>query len=86
MPNKTAAKKSLSYERKNGYERISAADLKKLEEVCRDYMAFLGASKTEREAHDEGVKLKIDGKYHYLCCGVCAKLYREKYDKLKKSA
>jgi Lrp/AsnC family leucine-responsive transcriptional regulator len=36
--------------------------------------------------HDEGVKLKIDGKYHYLCCDVCAKLYKEKYDKLKKSA
>jgi DNA-binding Lrp family transcriptional regulator len=36
--------------------------------------------------HDEGVKLKIDGRYHYLCCGVCAKLYKEKYDKLKKSA
>ncbi len=36
--------------------------------------------------HDEGVKLKIDGKYHYMCCDVCAKLYREKYDKLKKSA
>lgn len=35
--------------------------------------------------HDEGVKLKIDGKYHYLCCGVCAKLYREKYEKLKKA-
>ena len=36
--------------------------------------------------HDEGVKLKIDGKYHYLCCNVCAKLYKEKYDRLKKSA
>ncbi len=36
--------------------------------------------------HDEGVKLKIDGKYHYLCCNVCAKLYKEKYEKLKKSA
>jgi len=36
--------------------------------------------------HDEGVKLKIDGKYHYLCCDVCAKLYKDKYDKLKKSA
>lgn len=35
---------------------------------------------------DEGVKLKIDGKYHYLCCSVCAKLYKEKYEKLKKSA
>jgi len=36
--------------------------------------------------HDEGVKLKMDGKYHYLCCNVCAKMYREKYEKLKKSA
>ncbi len=39
-----------------------------------------------RLIHDEGVKLKIDGKYHYMCCDVCAKLYKEKYDKLKKSA
>lgn len=36
--------------------------------------------------HDEGVKIKMDGKYHYLCCDVCAKLYKEKYEKLKKSA
>jgi DNA-binding Lrp family transcriptional regulator len=35
---------------------------------------------------DEGVKIKLDGKYHYLCCSVCEKLYREKYDKLKRSA
>jgi DNA-binding Lrp family transcriptional regulator len=35
---------------------------------------------------DEGVKIKLDGKYHYLCCSVCEKLYREKYQKLKKSA
>jgi Lrp/AsnC family leucine-responsive transcriptional regulator len=35
---------------------------------------------------DEGVKIKLDGKYHYLCCNVCEKLYREKYDRLKRSA
>jgi len=35
---------------------------------------------------DEGVKIKLDGKYHYLCCSVCEKMYREKYEKLKKSA
>lgn len=35
---------------------------------------------------DEGVKIKLDGKYHYLCCSVCEKLYREKYQKLKRSA
>lgn len=35
---------------------------------------------------DEGVRIKLDGKYHYVCCSVCEKLYREKYEKLKKSA
>jgi len=35
---------------------------------------------------DEGVKIKLDGKYHYLCCPVCEKGYREKYEKLKKQA
>jgi len=35
---------------------------------------------------DEGVKIKLDGKYHYLCCSVCEKLYKEKYQKLKRSA
>ena len=35
---------------------------------------------------DEGVKIKLDGRYHYLCCPVCEKGYREKYEKLKKQA
>ena len=35
---------------------------------------------------DEGVKIKLDGKTHYLCCGVCAKLYKEKYEKMKRAA
>jgi Lrp/AsnC family leucine-responsive transcriptional regulator len=35
---------------------------------------------------DEGVKIKLDGRYHYLCCSVCEKMYREKYEKLKRSA
>ncbi len=35
---------------------------------------------------DEGIKIKLDGRYHYLCCTVCEKLYREKYEKMKKSA
>lgn len=39
-----------------------------------------------RVIRDEGVKIKLDGKYHYLCCSVCEKMYREKYDKLKRSA
>jgi len=38
------------------------------------------------QMRDEGVKLKLDGKTHYVCCGVCAKLYKEKYDRLKEAA
>jgi Lrp/AsnC family leucine-responsive transcriptional regulator len=35
---------------------------------------------------DEGVKIKLDGKTHYLCCSVCAKLYKEKYERMKAAA
>ena len=35
---------------------------------------------------DEGVKVKMDGRTHYLCCGVCAKLYKEKYERMKEAA
>jgi DNA-binding Lrp family transcriptional regulator len=32
------------------------------------------------------VKIKMDGKDHYLCCGSCEILYRDKYDKLKEGS
>lgn len=34
--------------------------------------------------HDKPVKIKLDGKDHFLCCNVCAKEYKKKYEKLKK--
>jgi len=54
---KTAKKKPLTYARCNGYEKLSPAEIKRLEAVCAAYLAFLGAAKTERKAHDEAVKL-----------------------------
>ncbi len=36
--------------------------------------------------HDDPVKVKLDGKDHYLCCQSCARLYREKYERLKAKA
>lgn len=33
--------------------------------------------------HDKPVKIKLDGKDHFLCCDTCAKEYRKKYEKLK---
>ncbi|MBI5745334.1 MAG: aminopeptidase [Elusimicrobia bacterium] len=53
-PAKTA---SLASSAKNGYERISPADLKHCEEVNKSYLAYIAKSKTEREAHDEAVLL-----------------------------
>jgi len=34
----------------------------------------------------EPIKLKMDGRDHYLCCASCEKLYSEKYQKLKAAA
>lgn len=33
--------------------------------------------------HDKPVKIKLDGKDHFLCCETCEKEYRIKYEKLK---
>ncbi|MDQ7773957.1 MAG: aminopeptidase [Elusimicrobiales bacterium] len=55
---KTPAKKNaLAYAPKNGYERISPAELKRCEEINKAYLEYIGKSKTEREAHDEAVVL-----------------------------
>ena len=35
---------------------------------------------------DTPVKIKMDGNDHYLCCNSCAKLYKEKYEKIKDGA
>lgn len=53
----TATKTQLAHEPKNGYERISPADLRRCEEVNRAYLDFIKKAKTEREAHDEAVAL-----------------------------
>ncbi|UCE74130.1 MAG: AsnC family transcriptional regulator [Methanomassiliicoccales archaeon] len=34
--------------------------------------------------HDKPVKIKLDGKDHFLCCPTCVKEYKKKYEKLKK--
>ena len=43
-------RQSLLMEAKNGYTRISAAQRAEMETYCKDYMAFMDACKTEREA------------------------------------
>ncbi len=48
---------SLEYKRENGYFRIEDRELKNINEFCSAYSVFLGEAKTEREFHDEAVKL-----------------------------
>ena len=40
----------LFYEQKNGYDLIDTDERIKCEEYCGEYMRFLNASRTEREA------------------------------------
>lgn len=49
--------KNLTHTRRNGYEKLPPAELKRLKAICDSYISYLGAAKTEREAHDEAVKL-----------------------------
>ncbi|MEE9237162.1 MAG: AsnC family transcriptional regulator [Thermoplasmata archaeon] len=35
---------------------------------------------------EKPIKLRLDDRYHYLCCTSCANLYREKYEKMKRAA
>src|SRR3990172_7135477 len=39
-----------------------------------------------KEIEGEPIKLKMDGRDHYLCCRSCEKLYTEKYAKIKAAA
>jgi aspartyl aminopeptidase len=47
----------LFYAPKNGYDRMSEADRTEMERYCRDYMKFMDAAKTEREAVTESIRI-----------------------------
>ena len=50
-------KKELLYQPKNGYDRIDAEEAVKVEAYARDYMEYLNAARTEREAVREAIRL-----------------------------
>lgn len=56
---KTKTKKAMTFNftRKNGYETLSTADSALMETICKLYLNFLSTAKTERETHDEAVKM-----------------------------
>ena len=50
-------RKALSYDRKNGYDRLLPGEREAMEEYCAGYKEFLDAGKTERECVDRAVAL-----------------------------
>jgi len=52
-----ALRKQLLSKKKNGWDRIGAADAKKIEGYCEDYKKFLDAGKTERLCAAETIAL-----------------------------
>jgi DNA-binding Lrp family transcriptional regulator len=45
--------------------------------------ALLTCFYCKKPMHDKPVKLKLDGRDHFLCCETCAGEYKKKYEKLK---
>ena len=52
-----ALKEKLLSSRKNGFDRVDAAELEQMEAYCKEYMTFLDAGKTERLCAAETVRL-----------------------------
>ena len=50
-------REKLFYEQKNGYDRLNTRERVALEDYCREYMAYLNESRTEREAVRNAIAL-----------------------------
>ena len=49
-------KEKLFIKNENGAKKLGEEEIKKADEFCKDYMAFIGKAKTEREAVEYAVK------------------------------
>ena len=50
-------RKALTYQKKNGYDRLQPGELEAMEAYCAGYKQFLDAGKTERECVDRTIAL-----------------------------
>ena len=64
-----ALKEKLLSSRKNGFDRVDAAELEQMEAYCKEYMTFLHAGKTERLCAAETVRLAEQAGYKPLVRG-----------------
>lgn len=63
-------KKQLSSTRKNGYDKISTADVDAMETYCGGYKAFLDIGKTERLCVNEAIRLAEERGYRPFVRGM----------------
>lgn len=68
-----ALKEKLFSQRKNGFDRIDAAELERMEAYCSGYMSYLDAGKTERLCAAETVRLAEAAGYRPLVRGEALK-------------
>ena len=68
-----ALKEKLLSSRKNGFDRVDAAELEQMEAYCKEYMTFLDAGKTERLCAAETVRLAEQAGYKPLVRGQALK-------------
>ena len=52
--------------------------------ISQGLQATLTCYQCGKAIEGEPIKLKLDGRNHYLCCTSCQALYRQRYSKLKK--
>ena len=57
MSENETLRQQLLYAPKNGYDRLSETDRAAMRAYCQDYMHFLDAAKTEREAVTETIRM-----------------------------
>lgn len=74
-------KEILDYDYKSILESIKEEPRAVLSEGIN---AVIGCFYCKKPMHDKPVKIKLDGRDHFLCCNTCAKEYKKKIAKLKK--
>ena len=57
-------RESLMLDRKDGYEKLSGAELAELEAYCERYKAFLNTSRTERECVEQAIAMAERKGFH----------------------
>jgi DNA-binding Lrp family transcriptional regulator len=77
----SSIKEILDYEYKTIVETLKEEPRAILSEGIN---AVIGCFYCRKPMHDKPVKIKLDGKDHFLCCNTCAKEYKKKYEKLRK--